>query len=281
MLKKVLACFFSVLTFSLILFSSNATALTMGSLEPEYTGDKIEINTPEDEYSFDVTFLDKNQNLTYKTTLTNDETVPIVITKIDLKNSERNFIEYSYNGVAVNDELQPDETKELTLSIGTNDQNTVTSTEDFKLSIHYHKIATEEPTPEPEILVPGTSTEIPDTGANTNLEISSAKKDQTLFNILIIGGIAIVLLVFLLSNKKIKNTYAIALVLSFCATSFTLSNFATAEKDNVYEITGKVRFTNVYTISIDPGAGKYNGVEGITTNRTSRWRRHYPPRSNL
>lgn len=135
MSKKVLALIFSVLSFSLILFSSTATALTMGNLEPEYTGDKIEINTPEDEYSFDVTFLDKNQNLTYKTTIKNDETVPIIITRIDLKNSERSFIEYSYSGVAVNDELQPDETKELTLNIKTKALQLVRKTLNFQSTI--------------------------------------------------------------------------------------------------------------------------------------------------
>ncbi len=284
--KKVLALIFSVLSFSLV-FASSAKALTMGSLESEYdSGAKIEINTPSDENTFDVTFLAKNQNLTYRTTLTNDETDPIVITRVDLKNSERNFIEYDFSGIAVDDELQPGDSKELTLIIRTNEQNTITSVDDFKLSIHYHKVVTEEPnpdetpidnptdkpednpenkTPEKELEVPNTNTKTPDTGANITGSTSSANKNSQVIYSLTIVIFSVVVLIILLATKKVKKPYAIIGVLSFCATFLTLTNVVMAEKDDIYTITGKVRFTNVYSISINPGAGKYQGQTGIKT----------------
>lgn len=256
--KKVLALIFSVLSFSLI-FASSTNALTMSVLEPEYAiNSKIEFNAPTDGNTFDVTFLAKNQNLTFKTTITNDLEDTIEITQIDFNDSTYDFLEYSYDGIAIGDELAPGESKNLTFRIASNNQQTRTIAEDYKFTIHYHKV---------EIVVPDTNDEttIPDTGANDIKNNANAKQNNQLIYILAILGASIILLIILIASKKVKTSYAIITVLSFATTFLTLSHFAIAENDQIYTISGKVRFTNVYSLSIDPGQGLYNGQAGITT----------------
>ena len=278
MFKKVLACFFSVLTFSLV-FASNTNALTMSALEPQYApNSKIELNTPTDGNTFDVTFLAKNQNLTYKATITNDQEDSIEITQIDFNDSYYDFLEYSYDGITVGDEIEPGESKIVTLNISSNNQRTRTVEEDFKFTIHYHKIEIEVPdtnedaepenNTEKELIPTDTETSettIPDTGANSTKENASAKSNNQFIYILAVLAASIVLLIILIASKKVKTSYAIIAVLSFATTFLTLSHFAIAEKDQIYTISGKVRFTNVYSLSIDPGQGLYNGQAGITT----------------
>ncbi len=269
--KKVLALIFSVLSFSLV-FASNAKALTIGSLEPEYdSGAKIEFNTPSDGNTFDVTFLAKNQNLTYRATITNDEAETIVITNLDLQTPNVDYLQYSFSGIAINDELAPGSSKIITIQISSNNNETHTTAEDFKLSIHYHKEDAANPNPNPNddhedpenpLDIPSTST--PDTGANHQSEAGAKGSNQVIFFIIVTVA-SIALLAILLSNKKVKNLHAVVAVVSLSLSFFIIGGVVTAEKDEVYTITGKVRFTNVYSISINPGAGLYNGESGIQT----------------
>ncbi len=269
--KKVLALVFSVLSLSLV-FASSAKALTMGSLEPEYaSGSKIEFNTPADGNTFDVTFLAKNQNLTYKTTITNDNENASKITNIELKTPEYDFLEYTFNGLAIGDELAPNATRELTINISSNSNDTHTVEDDFKLSIHFHTLTTEPtptptpaptPTPEPK---PEAELPVPDTGAQTIGISSNAKNNYAIIYTVSIIAFSILALFILIKNKRIKNSYAIISILSFAATFLTLTGIVNAEKDEVLTITGKVRFTNVYTITINPGDGLYEGVPGTQT----------------
>lgn len=267
--KKVLALIFSVLSFSLV-FASNAKALTIGSLEPEYdSGAKIEINTPSDGNTFDVTFLAKNQNLTYRATITNNEAETIVITNLDLQTPNVDYLEYTFSGIAVGDKLAPGDSKEITLQISSNSNDTRTTVEDFKLSIHYHKDNAVNPNPDddpvnPEEPLDTPSTSAPDTGANSQGETNAKNTNQIAFYIVVTIA-SVVLLIILLSNKKVKKLHAIIAVFSLSLSFFVIGGIATAEKDEVYTITGKVRFTNVYSISINPGAGLYNGESGVQT----------------
>lgn len=271
MYKKIKSLFLGAALFSMLfapaLLSNLTHALAIQELTPEYaTGSKIEFNTPEEGYSFDVTFLAQNQNLTYKTTLQNDGEQTIVITSLDLQTPTADYLQYSFDGIAAGDELAPGDSKEITIQISSNNNDTHTTAEDFKFSIHYHTVnptPNDEPeNPEEPLDVPDTNA--PDTGANHEGKTNAKNTNQITFFI-VVAIASIILLVILLSNKKVKNLHAIVAVISLSLSFFIIGGIVVAEKDEVYTITGKVRFTNVYSISIDPGAGLYNGETGVHT----------------
>ena len=97
-IKYFLASVFCALVFS----CAPTHALSVTSLErisPD--SDQIEINEPSAGYSFDATFLDKNQTLSYNATITNETGGTAKIESINLTNSQHQFLEYSYSGLSI------------------------------------------------------------------------------------------------------------------------------------------------------------------------------------
>ena len=162
--------------FAMLLCAAPASAISFSSLEQiSEPTDNIEINTPEDGYAFDANFLAKNQELKYKTTLTNDESLPIKIENIDLNTSSYNFLEYSYDGISADDTIEAGATRDLIISVRTNSNDTSTVSEDYSLTTNYSQVQPEpdpdpipdpdptpDPTPTPDVPVDPTPDPTPD-----------------------------------------------------------------------------------------------------------------------
>ena len=249
--------------FAMLLCAAPASAISFSSLEQiSEPTDNIEVNTPEDDYAFDTNFLAKNQELKYKTTLTNDESLPIKIESIDLNTSSYNFLEYSYDGISADDTIETGATRDLIISVRTNSNDTSTVSEDYNLTINYSQVQPEpdpdpDPIPDPD---PTPDPDEPDADKPENPETATTAVVKT-------GAIALIsigAIVFVFArNKKIRNC-----VVLFVATSLgicLLASTATAEGDtSTYTIRGKVRFTNIYTVTVDPNEGTYAGDLQVT-----------------
>ena len=259
------------------LFAANidASALKLGELEPIYDSQSsIELNTPEEGYVFDATFLDKNQSLEYRTTVTNDENRPLEITNITINESEYNFLEYTYEGLSAGDILAPNESKDLSIFAKTNDNTTQTVDEDYNLNIEYlvsnpdpgpkpDPTPTPEPTPDPTPTpdpepTPETPEEPNNENQNPNTNTGAIIKTGT------IAAISIGAFVFVLTkNKRIR---ILAATLAFSSLGFyTLSSIsANAEGEKNLQILGKVHFVNTYTVTVNPNGGTYNNTSENT-----------------
>ena len=248
---------------ALFLQSTNsASALELTNLEPHYSDDsQIELLTPEDGYDFDANFLDNNQTLTYTATVRNDEDKAIKITAIDFTTSSFDFLDYSYDGIEIGSVIEANQSIDITITIQTNDQTTRTVDEDLSLNLNYQLIEnpvdpTDPNQPEtPENPDSPNSPDQPSEPTNPESTENPATSDSAIIMavVALISIIAIVVLV----RKTNRRTLAIVLAIPFAGLLY--SNFARAEGDLSFSIVGKVRFTNVYTISIDPNGGEYDG----------------------
>ena len=231
-----------------------ASALELTNLEPQYSDDsQIELLTPEDGYDFDANFLDNNQTLTYTATVHNNDNKAIKITDIDFTVSSYDFLSYSYDGIKIGDTIDANQSTNITLTVQTNDQATQTVAEDLKLNLNY-QLVEDEPTPSPTPDDPNQS-DTTDETSNPESTENPATSDSAIIMaaIALISIIAIVILV----RRTNRRTLAIILAIPFAALLY--SNSARAEGDLTFSILGKVRFTNVYTVSIDPNGGEYDG----------------------
>ena len=115
----------------------------------------------------------------------------------------------------------------------------------------------DKPTPEPD---PTPDPDEPDADKPENPETATTAVVKTgTIALISIGAITFVFA----RNKKIRNY-----VVLFVATSLgvcLLASTATAEGDtSTYTIRGKVRFTNIYTVTVDPNEGTYAGDLQVT-----------------
>lgn len=253
------------------LFAVNidASALKLGELEPIYDSQSsIELNTLEEGYVFDATFLDKNQSLEYRTTVTNDENRPLEITNITLNESEYDFLEYTYEGLSTGDILAPNESKDLSIFVKTNNNTTQTVDEDYNLNIEYlvsnpdpkpkpDPTPTPEPTPDPEP-TPETPEEPSNENQNPNTNTGAIIKTGT------IAAISIGAFVFVLAKNKRIRILAVTLAFSSLGIYTFSSISANAEGEKNLQILGKVHFVNTYTVTVNPNGGIYNNTSENT-----------------
>lgn len=267
---------------NLFAINIDASALKLGELEPIYDSQSsIELNTPEEGYVFDATFLDKNQSLEYRATVTNDENRPLEITNITLNESEYDFLEYTYEGLSTGDILAPNESKDLSIFVKTNNNTTQTVDEDYNLNIEYivsnpdprpepkpDPTPTPEPTPDPTPTpdpepTPETPEEPSNENQNPNTNTGAIIKTGT------IAAISIGAFVFVLAKNKRIRILAVTLAFSSLGI-YTLSSIsANAEGEKNLQILGKVHFVNTYTVTVNPNGGIYNNTSKntITTLR--------------
>ena len=78
----------------------------------------------------------------------NTRITQIKITNISLNNSRYDFLEYSYDGISVDDVLEPGESKAITIAVRTNTNETSTVSEDYDLAISYTNISPEPDDPD-------------------------------------------------------------------------------------------------------------------------------------
>lgn len=245
--KVILASFLAT-----ILWAAPTSAISLSSLEQiSDASESIEINTPEEGYDFDANFLAKNQELAYKATIINDEALPIKIQSVDLNTSEYDFLEYSYDGIAVDDTLESGETKDIIVRVITNSNDTQTVNEDYNLSINYSQITPTPPEPDtPEDTPEDESTHNPETATTAII------KTTTLASV----SLGLILIVFI-RNKKIRNLVIIFTISSLSV--YLLCPNTYAEETKNFNILGKIHFTNIYTVTVNPNGGVY---ENKTSN---------------
>lgn len=250
--------FFVACVFASLLCSVSASAISLSSLEQiSEPTEKIEINTPEEGYDFDANFLAKDQELQYKATIANDEELPVKIDSISLNESEYNFLEYSFEGIAVDDVIKVGETRDVFVIVKTNENDTSTVSEDYNLTLTYTQVKPEpqpgpQPGPEPTPDDPDTP-DTPDEPENPETATTAVIKTGTIA-LISIGAIVFVFV----RNKRIRQ-YAIVFTLSSLGIFMFASSATAEEAASTLMIHGKVRFTNVYTVTVDPNGGTYNG----------------------
>ena len=164
-IKKIFAAIFvGIIAVALCATPVNAISLTNLERVSE-DSESIEINEATEGYDFDANFLAKNQELQYRATLINDEGNTIKIDNISLNESEYDFLEYSYDGINVDDTLSSGETKDITITVKTNSNDTAAVIEDYDLNIDYTIV---EPVPDPDEPDTPNAPDTPEDGPETN-----------------------------------------------------------------------------------------------------------------
>ena len=226
---------FAVLAAFCIFTNVFATSgIELVSIEPTFESDAIEINETPDGYNFSATFLDSDLELKYDAVIKNGENSDITIESIDFTNSSHDFLEYSYEGIAVGDVLGKGELRTIELTIRTNTAEKQAVSEDFNLSFTY---AYDDS---------GTN---PSTGDYIIGAVISA---------MVFGAI-----IFLLTHKSTRRARSAVILLSLipCVGILTLNAHAAT---NTFTIKGQVNYSHIYTLTVDPNGGLYKGSEEPT-----------------
>ena len=248
MIRRKKRSFFGIFlasVFSLFAFSSSASALQLTELEPKIdTSAKVELNEPESPYDFDVTLLDKNQTVEYDATITNDSAYDIEITSVEINNSDYAFLNYTFDGLANSDVINASESKTIRLFVNTNDTSTSTVAEDLNLQIHYKEL--EESTPAPE-----EDQENPNTYAG-----------KAILSVVAVATGAALIVIF---KKSSRIRVGLLLFIIPALGLILLVDNANAESDFIFNILGKVRFINSYSVTIDPNGGIYEDSTAAKT----------------
>ena len=252
---------FVVAAIATILWAFPVSAISLSSLEQiSAPSENIEINEPESGYNFDANFLAKDQELIYSATITNDEDTEIKITNVSLNSSSYDFLEYSYDGISVDDVLEPGESKTITIAVRTNTNETSTVSEDYDLVINYANISPEPDDPDDPVTPdePDTPEEQKDDNPNT--------ATATILKTTAIAAISIGAVFFIFARSKKIRHFAIIFTISSLGL-YALCPNAQAEDAKEFHILGKVRFTNIYTVTVDPDGGIYNNSEQPTISK--------------
>ena len=228
MLKKVKILLLSIFV-AAAFCAPNASALSVVSLEKTSEDtENIELNEPTEGYYFDANFLATEQTLTFKATIKNDDVNSIKINNVTLNESEHEFLEYSYDGIDIGEILQADSSKTFTITVKTNDKKPSTVTEDYDLNISYESIIPENPPTFSETILPLT---------------------------IIFIATAVIALYITRTNSR-RRYFAIFFALPI-AGALLLANSVSATTVQELHIKGKVAFTKIYTVTVDPNGGEY------------------------
>lgn len=274
-----------VASFALLHTTSHAddenTVLKLATLTPTFNAEKVSINQATGDDDFDVTFYDNNEELTYAAVIKNNSTRPALINAINLMPSLNGIFEYEYSGIEIGDVLAANESRTVTIAIKTNDGERHSITQDFNLSFDYILgNAPVDPDPDdPTPVVP--DPDKPDPKPDDKPTPSDVPQTPNTFDdvkgALMIAGAATALLILGIilffkgdrKDKDDKNVKMIIFALALGGAAFAASqsvsaqtdpNTITYSEDEVYTLTisGKVRFSQTYTLTIDPNGGKYN-----------------------
>ena len=229
-MKKILLFF--ILFFSITFVK--AQDLELVSLDPEYDNkENVQIGDPEYAYDFDITLLGSNQYVQYKAVIKNTTDHKIEINDIESTESYSDKIEYSYDGIQKNTVLYPGEQKTIKINIETTDVESESTRVPMYLGLKYTT----------------QSRKNPNTTAK-NIFVTIAICSVSLF-------------VVLYFSKKYNNKAFMVLLL---IPAFTVIN-ALAEEEPELAITGIIQFKNMYTVTIDPNGGTYDGSTDVITKR--------------
>ena len=277
MLREIKKIFAAILVgiIAVALCATPVNAISLTNLERvSEDSESIEINEATEGYDFDANFLAKNQELQYRATLINDEGNTIKIDNISLNESEYDFLEYSYDGINVNDTLSSGETKDITITVKTNSNDTTTVVEDYDLNIDYTIV---EPVPDPdEPDTPDTPEDRPETNPNTITTKNIITKTAAV-------AVGISAAAFLIARNKKLRQFAIVFTISSLGICCLASNVE-AEEQKSFHILGKIHFTNIYTVTVNPNGGIYNNTaentvvqkrEGETYHVDTATREHF------
>jgi len=233
--KKVKLLFLSIFA-TLTFCCANTSALTVVSLEKTSAdSDSIELNAPSGDYQFDATFLDSNLTLEYLATIKNDESNSIKINSISLTESTHDFLEYSYDGLAVDDIIPAGGTKSFTISVRANANEPSTVTEDYDLHITYESVVPDNPPTFADSILP--------------------------FSIVFIGAATVSIIL----TRKTGQRRHLAIIFMLPVALLLANNHASAVTPQDFHFLGKVAFTKVYTVTIDPNGGSYRENTSLTT----------------
>ncbi len=213
---------------------SAAGGIELVSLEPTFTSDAIEINETPSGYNFSITLLDSNLELNYDAVIKNNENSNITIESIDFTNSSYDFLEYSYEGISIGDTIGKEELRNIKLTIRTNAAEKQAVSEVFNLSFTYS---------------------YDDSGTNPSTGDVIVGAVSTTF---VLGGLAFILI---RKNSRRGRYFAILLALIPCA---ILTAFGARAATNTFTIKGQVNYSHIYSLTVDPNGGIYNGSEEPT-----------------
>ena len=234
--RKIWAIFWASII-ALFATSVPVSALQLSELEPKVAeGAKIELNQAEEPYDFDATLLDKNQTIEYNATITNDSAYDIEVESVEINNSSYDFLEYFFADISNSDIINASDSKTIKIFVKTNNKDTSTVDEDLNLQIHYKELESST--------IPDSKPENPNTYAGKA--------------ILSVVAVATGVTLFVIFKKSSRIRIGILLFSLPFLGLLLLSNNANAESDLVFNILGKVRFINSYTVTIDPNGGIYN-----------------------
>ena len=228
-----------ILLFLIVFFSVTfvkAQDLELVSLEPEYDNSQnVEIGNPEYAYDFDITLLGSNQKVQYKAVVKNTTDYKIEIYDIESTESYSDKIDYSYDGIQKNTVLYPGEQKTIKINIETTDAESEATKVPLYLGLKYTTQSRKNP-------------------------------NTTAKNIFITIAIcSISLFVVLYFSKKYNNKAFMVLLL---IPTFIAIN-AIAEEEPELSITGIIQYKNLYTVTIDPNGGTYNGSTEVITKKVA------------
>ena len=229
MCKKVkvfLASLFATLAFS----CANASALSVVSLEKVSADtDSIELSDPADGYDFDANFLDKNQTLQFKATIENTDASSVKLGEITLNSSEHDFLEYSYSGIESGETIPGNSLKSFIITVKTNDNEPSTVTEDYNLDISYESVIPDNPPTFSEAIVP----------------------------LVIVLSIAAAVALFVVFTNSHRRYFVFFLVLPLAGALLLLNSQTNAATIQQLGIKGKISYTKIYTVTVDPNGGIY------------------------
>ncbi len=208
-----------------------ASGIELVSIEPSSAAtDKIELNEAPSGYNFSATFLDSNLELTYDAVIKNTTSSDITVDSIDFSGSTYDFLEYAYDGIAVGDTLSASETRSITLSIKTNDEDKQSISEDFNLSFTYSYTADDSVNPPTVDIIAGVAVAA-----------------------IIFGAVAFILI------KRNPRRAKVAILAFALIPSLALISLNAHAATGTFTIKGKVNFVRVFTMMIDPNGGEYDG----------------------
>jgi uncharacterized repeat protein (TIGR02543 family) len=237
--------FFKSVLFVLVTFlfctSQNAFAEQAINISPNFENtEKIkDITPPSEGYDFELSVFDKSQSAEYSATVENTNPNDIKITDIVTSTPAADFLEYSYDGISIDDVIKAGESKSFSIIVRTNDGETTTLSDDFTLTLNYEEIIIDD--------------------SEEKIENVETDDKTTLYIVLFVAacGVGFILI------KHSKARRGIMVIIPFFLAGLVLKGVVFAEETNQIQIKGKINFTNVYTVTIDPNGGLYNNSPDI------------------
>ena len=133
-MKKILLFIIAFFT----AFIVKAEGLEFVSITPDFEENPSIIrNNPLENERFNLTFLDSNLEAKYKVVIKNTDEDDITLDDVVLNKPTAEFFEFSFDGVQKSDVIKVGETKELTVSVKTNDLSKKSLKENFNLKLKY------------------------------------------------------------------------------------------------------------------------------------------------